>query len=118
MILLVDDNQSILECTAEALFDFGYLVMTATNGQEAVELFASHQSDIDMVMTDINMPLKDGIKAANEMRHIRGDVPIVFATGQDLVGLPARIGEFGNYHLLSKPLSFELLDQYMQEVLR
>ena len=59
-ILIVDDDQNILRLYKEELEDEGYIIVTASNGQEAIEMF--EKEDPDLVTLDILLPDIDGIK--------------------------------------------------------
>ncbi len=60
MILVVDDETSILSITSETLQAFGYEVLTASNGAEAVAIYAQQKDKIAMILTDLSMPVMDG----------------------------------------------------------
>jgi PAS domain S-box-containing protein len=82
-ILLVDDQQHVLETGKEVLDTLGYRVLTASNGQEAVEIFQSHPEKIDLIILDIVMPVMGGDEAARCIRQINPQVKIIFSTGYD-----------------------------------
>jgi hypothetical protein len=81
LILVVDDEASILEITQETLEIYGYRVMTASDGLEAVEVYKKHRNDIDIVITDMMMPEMDGIATIRELRKINPAVKIVASSG-------------------------------------
>jgi len=83
MILFADDQQQVLTTGKEVLESLGYQVLTATNGQQAVDVFEAHAAEIDLCILDIIMPVMDGSRAAEHMRQIRPEIPIVFSTGYD-----------------------------------
>jgi len=82
-VLLVDDEASFVEAHQGVLEMLGYHCLTARNGREAVDIFAENPNRIDVVLCDIVMPEMGGIEAAGHMRHIRADIPIIFATGYE-----------------------------------
>ncbi|NWF39210.1 response regulator [Mariprofundus sp. NF] len=82
-ILLVDDNLSFLETNRDIIASMNYRVLTADNGVKACELFREKQHEIDLVITDLVMPLMGGVEAAAVFRSIQPDVKIIFATGYD-----------------------------------
>lgn len=59
-MLLVDDEEAIRTIARATLERFGYRVMVAANGAQAVALYAQHRSDIAVVLTDMAMPVMDG----------------------------------------------------------
>jgi DNA-binding response OmpR family regulator len=80
-ILIVDDDQNILRLYKEELEDDGYHVVTASNGQEAIERF--EQEDPDLVTLDILLPDIDGIKLLRQMKEKKPRLPIIMSTAYD-----------------------------------
>ena len=66
VILAVDDSRSILQMVSFTLKGAGYQVIEATNGQEG--LAAAKKSKVDLVLTDLNMPVMDGITMIKQLR--------------------------------------------------
>jgi CheY-like chemotaxis protein len=81
VILCVDDKPSVLEGQKMLLEGCGYRVLTATNGEEAVQAFVSNS--IDLVLLDYHMPSMNGEAAARHMRAAKPDVPIALVSGDD-----------------------------------
>ncbi|HOD53994.1 MAG TPA: ATP-binding protein, partial [Candidatus Cloacimonadota bacterium] len=80
-ILLVDDEHVVLRVGADLLSFLGYDVMTATNGEEAVELYRKHKEDIQVVVLDMIMPKMGGKEAFFKLKEINQAVKIVIASG-------------------------------------
>jgi DNA-binding response OmpR family regulator len=80
-ILIVDDDQNILRLYKEELEDEGYNIVTASNGQEAIERFESE--DPDLVTLDILLPDIDGIKLLRQMKEKKPRLPIIMSTAYD-----------------------------------
>jgi len=80
-ILIVDDDQNILRLYKEELEDDGYVVVTASNGQEAMERF--DKEDPDLVTLDILLPDVDGIKLLRQMKEKKPRLPIIMSTAYD-----------------------------------
>jgi len=57
---VVDDEASILDITCQTLLAFGYRVLKATDGAEALGIYAEHKNEIAVVLTDLMMPILDG----------------------------------------------------------
>ncbi len=74
-ILCVDDDLSGLVIRALVLEKYGYDVLTATDGEQALRLFQN--SEIDAVLIDYYMPLVDGAYVARAMRYLKPQVPII-----------------------------------------
>jgi PAS domain S-box-containing protein len=81
LILLVDDEESILAITQDVLRTHGYQVLSAADGIEALTLFAQHQNDIAIVITDTAMPFMDGIALSSALRRIKPALRIIASTG-------------------------------------
>lgn len=80
-ILVVDDDAHILKLYKLELEEDGYEVITASNGQEAMELFDSEEPDL--VTLDILMPDIDGISLLRQMKEKKPRLPIIMSTAYD-----------------------------------
>ncbi len=80
-ILIVDDEESHLLLTKLELRDERWEVVTASNGQEGIELFESENPDLAIV--DVKMPGMDGITLLKKMKERRPEIPVVIFTGYD-----------------------------------
>ena len=80
-ILIVDDDPNILRLYKEELEEEGYTIVTASNGQEAIERFESE--DPDLVTLDILLPDIDGIKLLRQMKEKKPRLPIIMSTAYD-----------------------------------
>lgn len=83
VILVVDDEALIRSTTAAILQYYGYTVITAANGKEAVERFREAPDRIDAVLLDVAMPVMDGHEVLIEMQRIRPNVKVLVSTGHD-----------------------------------
>ncbi|MFN8467557.1 MAG: response regulator [Caldilineaceae bacterium] len=81
--LVVDDEAIVLQALTEILDLSGIPVLTAANGQEAVEVYGAHRDQIGLVLIDMLMPVMNGGEALREMRKLDPTVPIVIASGYD-----------------------------------
>ncbi len=102
-ILLVDDEEAILHITAQTLTHYGYKVLTAKNGAEALRIYAENQSSVDVVLTDINMPILDGFATIQSLFHMNSEVKIIAASGLNSNGGESRMKELGIKHFVVKP---------------
>ena len=80
-LLVVDDEPLIVRLAERILADFGFEVLTATDGAEAIEVFRTEGARIDLVLMDLAMPNMGGVDAAQAIHELRADVPIVLVTG-------------------------------------
>ena len=80
-ILLVDDEEVIQDFGRKALVEFGYKVLTASDGESALKLYRKQQSDIDLVIMDLIMPGMGGYQCLQRILELNPDVPILVASG-------------------------------------
>lgn len=78
-ILLVDDNRQGLIARKTLLQELGYIIRTATGGEEALELFSRQRFDV--VVTDFKMPSMDGIELIQRIRGLEPDARIILLSG-------------------------------------
>jgi len=117
LILVVDDEAAIREVTRSALESAGYQVLTASDGTEAVALYAQRSTDIKVVITDIVMPYMDGIATIRALRKLNPLIDIIVSTGtRDKSRNPG--DDRGVKAVLSKPYTAETLLRTLAEVLR
>lgn len=114
-ILIADDDQNVLEVLGGVLTSLNYKVLKAHDGQSAVELFGAHADEIDLVILDIVMPEMKGPDAAREIRKIRDDVKILYATGYDSHQQKGR--ESRDADVLEKPYRFERVSRVIRQLL-
>jgi len=107
-ILVVDDEQLLRETLFEFLTGSGYSVHTASNGTEALELYARHCDTIDLVITDLGMPVMGGEELERKLRAINRDVKIVVSSGYLDGTTKEHLLELGIRDVLTKP--FKLRD--------
>ena len=109
MILVVDDEESIREITRGTLEAFGYRVMTAGDGTEALAIYADRKNEIGVVLTDMVMPFMDGPATIRALQRMKRDVKIIAASG---LGTGHHAGEGaldGVAVFLNKPYTAEKL---------
>jgi two-component system, cell cycle sensor histidine kinase and response regulator CckA len=82
-VLVVDDEEAVLAITKSTLESFGYSVITASSGPEAVGCFADNRAKIKLVITDVAMPFMDGVATAMALRKIQPDIRIIITSGLD-----------------------------------
>src|SRR5829696_269470 len=92
LILVVDDEESIREITRSTLETFGYTVLTASDGTEALALYADKKNEIAVVLTDMVMPFMDGPATIRALQRMNPKVRIIAASG---LGAGQRAGEIG-----------------------
>ncbi|ATX78828.1 PAS domain S-box-containing protein [Mariprofundus aestuarium] len=103
-ILIADDEVDILKMLSEILQGLDYKVITACDGQNAVEQFERNSQSIDMVLLDVVMPKLSGPAAAILMRGINPNIPVLFLTGYNPDEMRSNMNELDNYQIFSKPI--------------
>jgi len=81
IIMLVEDEQMLLELLKSVLEEEGYPVVTAANGEEAVEIFRQIKNEIGLVLTDMGLPKLGGWEMFEKLRVIDPDVKVILASG-------------------------------------
>ncbi len=107
-ILLAEDDELNRDVISRMLQKTGHQVLTAQNGQEAVEVFT--KSDVDVVLMDIQMPVMDGVEAVRTIRNLQienSDVPIVAMTAYAMQGDKERFLKQGMDDYIAKPLDLD-----------
>ncbi|MHB8844461.1 MAG: hybrid sensor histidine kinase/response regulator [Nitrospirota bacterium] len=116
-VLLVEDDLNVRLVTADILREFGYTVLEAVDGEDAVRVFQRNAGAVQLVLCDLIMPKKNGKEAMDEIRKQRPDVKMVFTSGYtaDIIAQKGLIEE--ETHFLSKPVSTISLIKKVREVL-
>jgi len=99
-VLVVDDEIEIREILRDMLRDEGYEVLEASNGEEACNMYT--QNEIDVIILDLIMPKKDGIKSIIDLTRDFQDVRIIVMSGGGLEQLNMA-KRFGAHYVFSKP---------------
>jgi PAS domain S-box-containing protein len=117
LVLAVDDETSVLTMLKETLENYGYRVIAAKDGAEAIAAFTSHRDDIDVVVTDMLMPFMDGPATIRVLRKLDPSVKIIAASGlldhekvRDATGMD-------NIAFLLKPYTAEKLLTTLRKVI-
>ena len=116
-ILMVDDEPAVLEIAETLLVRHGYKVLLAEDGPSALALFADHLQPIDLVLTDLAMPIMNGIALARTLRRMDPEVRIVISTGREDDFTAAELDEIGIKATLPKPYSQSALLGLLHKVL-
>jgi PAS domain S-box-containing protein len=109
LILLVDDDASVLAITEQTLVEFGYRVVTAEDGAQAIGIFSRQHEDIALVLTDLAMPVIDGYALIAALNRIGRDVRVIATTGNPSAAVMTKIAKSGVAHILIKPYTAEHL---------
>ena len=116
LILVVDDEPSVLAVTRQTLESFGYQVIVAEDGAEAVALYATRMDDVAVVLTDMMMPVMDGPATIRVLVSLNPDVKIIAVSGL-ISNAQHTQGVNGVKHFLPKPYTAELLLTSLRQLL-
>jgi len=117
MVLLVDDEDSIVDVGEEILHMMGYQVLSARSGKEALELYKKSQATIDIVILDMIMPKMGGEETYDKLKEINPKVKVLLSSGYSIDGKAKEILEKGCDGFIQKPFTIEELSQKIREVL-
>jgi PAS domain S-box-containing protein len=116
-ILLVEDESSVREMLREALRKAGYKIWEAANGSEAIGQWGTRIDEIDLVVTDIVMPVMNGLRLAEELRSLRPGIRVVFMSGHSLDLISNQGVPHPAPDLLQKPFLPQVLVRKVREIL-
>jgi len=106
-ILIVEDKESMLRMLSEALETEGYSVITARDGEEGIEKLK--QKKIDMVITDLKLPGKNGLEVLRESKSLNPLSPVIVMTAYGSIETAVRAMKMGAYDFLTKPVDIDHL---------
>jgi PAS domain S-box-containing protein len=113
-ILLADDEDMLRVNIARFLTRLGHRVLEARDGLDAIEMYERHPGQIDVVVSDLTMPRRDGAWLLTELRARQPALPLIAMTGSDDPGLHLKLAALGA-HLLLKPATPADLLQVLEQ---
>jgi DNA-binding response OmpR family regulator len=118
-ILVIDDDEQVLDMLYESLTREGYDVLRASNGEQGMRLY--REEPVDLIITDLIMPEKEGIETIIELRQDFPDVKIIAISGGGRTGTKdylhmAKI--FGVQRTFTKPVAREQLLDAIRELIK
>ncbi|MEI6703872.1 MAG: response regulator, partial [Deltaproteobacteria bacterium] len=115
-ILLVEDEEPIRIIAKALLNKFGFTVLEAVNGKEALELYQRNATDIKLVMTDMGMPIMDGYELFYKLKKINPKLPVIVSSGYGDAEVSSRIAGEEIAGLISKPYNPDQLRDVLKMV--
>ncbi len=100
-IFVVDDDRFVLESVTTLLTEFGFSVRAFSSGQEAVRQFVLEP--VDLVLTDINMPIMDGLELLEKIRFLDRETPVVLMTAYADLDVAVKAIQKGAFDFIIKP---------------
>ena len=116
-ILVVDDEEPLRTLVARGLTMDGHTCMTASDGAEALDMLIAEQGRFDLLLTDIRMPLMDGIALALAAKQAFPDLPIMLMTGYAEQRERARSLEAIVSEVMAKPFTIAELRETVMKVI-
>jgi putative two-component system response regulator len=100
-IFVVDDDRFVLESVTTLLKEFGFDVSSFSSGKEAVKQFITEP--VDLVLTDINMPIMDGLELLEKIRFLDRETPVVLMTAYADLDVAVKAIQKGAFDFIIKP---------------
>jgi len=116
-ILLAEDNESVRHLTEKTLVSYGYRVLIACDGEEAVDTFRRHQREIAIAVLDVVMPKMGGKLAYDEMAKISPGLKVLFLSGYSANAIHDSFVPHPGIPFLQKPFAPDALARKVREVL-
>jgi two-component system cell cycle sensor histidine kinase/response regulator CckA len=116
-ILLVDDEEFIRELGVDVLGQAGYTVLTASNGEQALEVYRNEQPHIDLIILDLIMPGMGGSKCLAELRKINSQARVLIASGYSPDASTKGTLEAGAAGFINKPYDNKQLLELVRKIL-
>ena len=114
-VLVVDDEEMIRNFTKAALEPYGYTVLLARDGQEAVRLFRERSSEIGLVLLDVAMPGMDGLETLEWISGIRSNIRVLVCSGFGDVDVETRFAGKNIAGFFPKPYTVKQLAGKVKE---
>lgn len=116
-ILYAEDEKDLREVTHQILKGFTKKQYVAQNGQEGLELFKKYENEIDLIITDVNMPILNGLDMVKEIKKINLNIPIIVATAFSNKEYLLEAIDIGVDKYVLKPIDIAKLLQVMSQSL-
>ncbi len=116
-VLLVDDDEMVRSIAEKTLSSLGYQVLSASNGQQALEISIGYKGQIHLLLVDVVMPVMGGPALAERLRESRPGMKVLFTSGysEDIVSKQGVLEQ--GTHFIGKPYSTAELANRIREVL-
>lgn len=115
-ILIVDDDEIIRNSLEDMLEFYEYETFSASDGNEALEIYSDYGHAIDLVILDLNMPGLNGHDTYMKLKEMNDAVQVLLATGDIGNRVIDSMRDRGLKHIFQKPLSFETLKNILENL--
>jgi CheY-like chemotaxis protein len=111
-ILVVEDDSIVRTLIVDVLEELDFEVLDADGGEQALEILDDQKQHIDLMMTDVGLPVMDGRELARQAQDLRPNLPILFASGYaESIEVPEGM------HVIGKPFSIDQLRDKVKGIL-
>ncbi len=117
-LLLVEDEEAVRSFAVRALSTRGYNVLEANSGVDALSVVERHDGPIDLVISDVMMPVMDGPTMLTHLRKTMPDVKVIFISGYAEDAFEKNLDENDHFQFLPKPFSLKQLAAVVKETLQ
>lgn len=115
-ILIVDDEENAREVLSKILIHDGYDVSSVANGLEALNFLRSRE--VELIITDINMPEMNGLAFLRELNRSRPDTNVIMLTAYGEVESYLEAMSLGAFEYINKPLKYDELKKVIKKILK
>lgn len=116
-VLIVDDEKNYPLILSAVLQDVGYETLTANSGMEALEILNHANADVDLILTDMKMPVMDGIELLEKIKTINPHLPVMMMTAYGTVEKAVEAMQKGAYNYILKPFDNEGLIIFVKKAI-
>ena len=116
-ILVIDDEELLIKICEMMLKRLGHKVFKAHSGSEGLKIFETNRNQIDLIISDMNMPEMDGQEVIAKLRKIDRNVKVLLSSGALLDSDEKDVIKRGFNGLLKKPYKINILSEKMTEIL-
>jgi len=117
-ILVVDDERTVREVARSILKEFGFNVITASDGLEALEVYEEYADEISLVLMDLTMPNMGGFEAFSQLKNFHKDIKVILSSGFTKEDALSEFSDSGLVDFIQKPYSPEKLISTIRKALK
>jgi two-component system, cell cycle sensor histidine kinase and response regulator CckA len=116
-VLVAENEQFVLRLLEQVLSKRGFQVLLAADGQEAIETYCRHKTEIDVVLLDVGLPKVDGLNVFYKMKSENPDVRVIIVSGFLEPELRTKMHQAGVQHFIDKPYMLDQLVETIQSLI-
>jgi len=115
--LIIEDEEAILELLKDSLKKYSHKYSTATTGKEGLKIFKKNKAEIDLLISDIVLPDKNGLDIANQLVEKKNSLKVILSSGYSKDKTLYRKIQSKGYEFIQKPFSINKLLVLIKKVL-